>query len=87
LTLHDLEVTGCSFCKLMMKETVDGERAMAARFGRLLVTARAASSEAPIPWLGLAVVVQAKAPPPSNELAREAPAQWHNGGGLVGNGG
>jgi hypothetical protein len=28
LTLHDLEVEGSSFCKLTVKETVDGERAM-----------------------------------------------------------
>jgi hypothetical protein len=43
LTLCDLEDKGHPFCKLTTKETVEGERAMASRFGRCLVIVRMAS--------------------------------------------
>jgi hypothetical protein len=46
LILHDLEDKGNPFCKLMAKETVDGERAMAAWFGRHLAMVRVASGGA-----------------------------------------
>jgi hypothetical protein len=57
LTLHDVEDKGNPFCKLTLKETVEGERAMAERFSRCLAMARVASdnalpcsSQAP-PWV------------------------------------
>jgi hypothetical protein len=50
------------------------------------MTVVTASSVAPAPRFAPAAVVQSKAPPPSDELAREAPARRHNGSGLVGNG-
>jgi hypothetical protein len=87
LTLHNLEVEGRLFCKLTVKETVDGEPAKAARFSRPLVMVRAASGEALVPRLAPAVTVKARAPPQSSDLAREAPARWHDGGGLVRNDG
>jgi hypothetical protein len=79
LTLHDLYVEGSSFCKLMVKGTVDGERATAAWFGRHLAMVRAASDEAPVPRLAPAAAVEARAPPPSSKLAREALTRWHDG--------
>jgi hypothetical protein len=46
LTLHDLEDKGNMFYKLMMKETIEGEKAMVAQFGRRLATMRVASDRA-----------------------------------------
>jgi hypothetical protein len=46
LTLRDLEDKGNPFCKLMVKETVEGERATMARFGRCLAMMRAATGGA-----------------------------------------
>jgi hypothetical protein len=47
----------------------------------------AVSSVAPAPRFALAVAVQARAPPPSDELAQEAPTRRHDDGSSVGNGG
>jgi hypothetical protein len=47
---------------------------------------RAAFGEALVPVMAPTVSVMMGVPPPSNELAREAPVRWHNGGDLVGNG-
>jgi hypothetical protein len=47
LILHDLEEQGNPFCKLTVKETVNGEKAAVARFSRRLATMRAASGGAP----------------------------------------
>jgi hypothetical protein len=69
-----------------VKETIDGEWAMVAQFDRHLAMVRATSSEALVPGLAPVVVLQARAPPPSSELTREAPVGWHDGSGLVGNG-
>jgi hypothetical protein len=80
LTLHDLEVEGSSFCKLTVKETVDGERAMVMWFGRDLAMVRAASDEALILGLAPAAAVQAMDPPPMNKLAGEALVWRHDGG-------
>jgi hypothetical protein len=46
LTLRDLEDKGNPFCKLTVKETVEGEQATAAWFGRRLATVRVASGGA-----------------------------------------
>jgi hypothetical protein len=46
LTLRDLEDKGNPFCKLTMRETIEGERATAARFGRRLAMVRTASGGA-----------------------------------------
>jgi hypothetical protein len=70
----------------MPKETIDGELVTVARFGRHLAMVRVASGKALVPSLASTAVVQARAPPPSNKLAREAPTRWHNGGRFVGNG-
>jgi hypothetical protein len=48
LTLRDLEGTGNPFWKITAKEMVEGERAMALRFGRRLGTVRTASG---VLWL------------------------------------
>jgi hypothetical protein len=57
------------------------------RFGLTSMIAATASSGAPTPSFAPVVAVQARAPPPSDELAREALARRYDGGGLVGNGG
>jgi hypothetical protein len=46
LTLRDLEDKGNPFCKLTVKETVEGEQATAAWFGRRLAMVRVASGGA-----------------------------------------
>jgi hypothetical protein len=46
LTLRDLEDKGNRFCKITAKETVEGEGAMTARFGRHLAMVRVASGGA-----------------------------------------
>jgi hypothetical protein len=45
-------------------------------FNQALTMAAAAPSGAPAPRFDLAVVVQARAPPPSVESARESPVRW-----------
>jgi hypothetical protein len=47
LTLRDIEDKGNLFCKLTAKETVEGERAIVARFSRCLAMVRTASGGAP----------------------------------------
>jgi hypothetical protein len=54
------------FSSHAVAETVNGERAMAEQFGRLLEMAWLTSSE------GLALVVEVGSPPPSSSSTREA---------------
>jgi hypothetical protein len=61
-------------------ETDGGEMVMARRLGRLSVTARATSGEAP----SLAAAVAVGGPPPSSSLAWEALVQWFDGAACLG---
>jgi hypothetical protein len=83
LILHDLEVEGSSFCKLIVKETIDGEWETPTRFGQYMATVRVAFREAP-------VLVKAPTamggPPPSNNSMQEV-LDWRiNDGSSSGNG-
>jgi hypothetical protein len=87
LILHDLEVKGSSFCKLTVKETIDGERAMVTWFGRYLATVRVASGEALVLVTAPAVAALMGGPLPSNNSAREVSIHQVDGASLRGNGG
>jgi hypothetical protein len=60
---------------------------MTVRFGRSSTAAGAPSSGALAPRCTPAVVVPVGAPPPSDDLARDALTRWINGGGFLGGGG
>jgi hypothetical protein len=57
------------------------------RFSRTSKAVAATSGVTSAPRFAPAAAMQVRAPPPSDELAREAPTRRHDDGGLVGNGG
>jgi hypothetical protein len=62
-----------------------GKLAMARWLGSLTMAPTVTSDGASAPGMAPAAVVVAGAPPPSNQLAQEAPVRRHDGNGLVGN--
>jgi hypothetical protein len=87
LILHNLKVEGSSFCKLTVKETVDGERATVAWFGQYWAMVRAASDEASIPVTALVVAAAMGGRPPSNNSVRGVLVRWVHAASSSGNDG
>jgi hypothetical protein len=84
--LRDLGEERIPFCILTTVKTDHGKLVTGRRLGSSATATATTSGSASAPGMAPAVAVVAGTPPPSNELAREAPVRRHNGGGLVGNG-
>jgi hypothetical protein len=71
--LRDLDKKGNPFCILTTVEIDHGKLAMARQLGSSTTTLMVTSDGALAPGMAPAVAVVAGAPPPSNQLAQEAP--------------